>query len=110
MIDNFIVKYNISISHFLIFTSILFLIGLIGVIINRKSLINILLSIEIILLSVNLNFVIFSRLLGDITGQIFMLFILSVAAAEAVIGLAILIIFFRKNRNIDIDSSGILKG
>ena len=101
---------DVLINHFLIFTSILFLIGICGIMINKKSIINILFSIEIMLLSVNLNFVAFSKMLQDITGQIFVIFILTIAAAEASIGLAILILFFRNKKNIDIDETKELRG
>jgi NADH-quinone oxidoreductase subunit K len=101
---------DVLINHFLIFTSILFLIGICGIMINKKSIINILFSIEIMLLSVNLNFVAFSKMLQDITGQIFVIFILTIAAAEAAIGLAILILFFRNKKNISIDETKELRG
>ncbi|WP_236870131.1 NADH-quinone oxidoreductase subunit NuoK [Candidatus Bandiella numerosa] len=101
---------DVLINHFLIFTSILFLIGICGIMINKKSIINILFSIEIMLLSVNLNFVAFSKMLQDITGQIFVIFILTIAAAEASIGLAILILFFRNKKNISIDETKELRG
>jgi NADH-quinone oxidoreductase subunit K len=92
------------------FSVALFLIGMIGIMINKKSIISILFSIEIMLLSVNLNFVAFSRLLNDINGQIFSIFILTVAAAEMAIGLAILILFFRNKKSIDIEISKELRG
>jgi NADH-quinone oxidoreductase subunit K len=101
---------DVLINHFLIFTSILFLVGICGIMINKKSIINILFSIEIMLLSVNLNFVAFSKMLQDITGQIFVIFILTIAAAEASIGLAILILFFRNKKNISIDETKELRG
>ncbi len=101
---------DVLINHFLIFTSILFLVGICGIMINKKSIINILFSIEIMLLSVNLNFVAFSKMLQDITGQIFVIFILTIAAAEAAIGLAILILFFRNKKNISIDETKELRG
>ena len=84
----------IEIQHFLILSSLLFLIGVFGIFLNRKNVIIILMSIELILLAVNINFVSFSYFLGDLTGQIFSLFVLTVAAAEAAIGLAILVCFF----------------
>ena len=102
--------YNITISHFLIFTSALFLIGMCGIIMNRNTIINILFSIEIILLSVSLNFVAFSKVLNDITGQIFTIFILAIAGAEAAIGLAILVLFFRNKDCIDLGHAKNLKG
>ena len=82
----------IELQHFLILSSLLFLIGVFGIFLNRKNIIIILMSIELILLAVNINFVSFSFFLGDLTGQIFSLFILTVAAAEAAIGLAILVL------------------
>ena len=85
----------IEIQHFMILSSLLFLIGVFGIFLNRKNVIIILMSIELILLAVNINFVSFSYFLGDLTGQIFSLFVLTVAAAEAAIGLAILVCFFR---------------
>ena len=86
----------IEIQHFLILSSLLFLIGVFGIFLNRKNVIIILMSIELILLAVNINFVSFSYFLGDLTGQIFSLFVLTVAAAEAAIGLAILVCFTTK--------------
>ena len=85
---------NISIDHFLFLGAILFTIGVIGIFLNKKNVIIILMSIELILLSVNINFISFSAFLGDLSGQIFAMFTLTVAAAEAAIGLAILVVFF----------------
>ena len=96
--------------NFLILSSLLFSVGFIGIFINRKNLITILMSIELMLLSANINFIGFSDLLGDLSGQIFSLFILVVAAAEAAIGLAILTIFFKKSNSISVDSINRLKG
>ena len=96
--------------NFLILSSLLFSVGFLGIFINRKNLITILMSIELMLLSANINFIGFSDLLGDLSGQIFSLFILVVAAAEAAIGLAILTIFFKKSNSISVDSINGLKG
>ena len=96
--------------NFLILSSLLFSVGFLGIFINRKNLITILMSIELMLLSANINFVGFSYLLDDLSGQIFSLFILVVAAAEAAIGLAILTIFFKKTSSISIDNISKLKG
>ena len=96
--------------NFLILSSLLFSVGFLGIFINRKNLITILMSIELMLLSANINFIGFSDLLGDLSGQIFSLFILVVAAAEAAVGLAILTIFFKKSNSISVDSINRLKG
>ncbi|MSO14071.1 NADH-quinone oxidoreductase subunit NuoK [Rickettsiales endosymbiont of Trichoplax sp. H2] len=109
MINNLLID-NVPIGHFLIFSATLFVIGICGIMINKKSIINILFSIEIMLLSVNLNFIAFSKIWIDITGQIFSIFILTVAAAEAAIGLAILVLFFRNKSDISIDRIKKLKG
>ena len=100
----------IELQHFLILSSLLFLIGVFGIFLNRKNIIIILMSIELILLAVNINFVSFSFFLGDLTGQIFSLFILTVAAAEAAIGLAILVCFFRNTGSIAVDDANVMKG
>ena len=100
----------IELQHFLILSSLLFLIGVFGIFLNRKNIIIILMSIELILLAVNINFVSFSYFLGDPTGQIFSLFILTVAAAEAAIGLAILVCFFRNKGSIAVDDANVMKG
>ena len=100
----------IEIQHFLILSSLLFLIGVFGIFLNRKNVIIILMSIELILLAVNINFVSFSYFLGDLTGQIFSLFVLTVAAAEAAIGLAILVCFFRNKGSIAVDVANVMKG
>nr|WP_323733424.1 NADH-quinone oxidoreductase subunit NuoK [Candidatus Bandiella woodruffii] len=101
---------SVSISHFIIFSTLLFLVGIVGIMLNKKSIINILFSIEIMLLAVNLNFLAFSKLLNAIDGQVFSIFILTIAASESAIGLAILILFFRNKKNIDIDNTTELKG
>ena len=100
----------IEIQHFLILSSLLFLIGVFGIFLNRKNVIIILMSIELILLAVNINFVSFSYFLGDLTGQIFSLFVLTVAAAEAAIGLAILVCFFRNKGSIAVEDANVMKG
>ena len=100
----------IELQHFLILSSLLFLIGVFGIFLNRKNIVIILMSIELILLAVNINFVSFSFFLGDLTGQIFSLFILTVAAAEAAIGLAILVCFFRNKGSIAVDDANVMKG
>ena len=97
-------------SNYLILSSIIFSIGFLGIFINRKNIISILMSIELMLLATNINFVGFSYTLNDLFGQIFSLFVLVVAAAEAAIGLAILTIFFKKAGSISIDTINKLKG
>ena len=101
---------EIGVSHFLILASILFTIGVFGIFLNRKNVIVILMSIELMLLAVNINFVAFSAYLGDLVGQIFTMFILTVAAAEAAIGLAILVVFFRNKGSIAVEDIRTLKG
>jgi len=100
----------ISLSHYLIFAAILFSLGVVGIFLNRKNLIVLLMAIELMLLAVNLNFIAFSHYLGDAAGQIFVFFILTVAAAEAAIGLAILVALFRNLRTIHVDDLDSLKG
>ena len=102
--------FNVSIEHFLFLGSILFTIGVLGIFLNKKNVIIILMSIELILLSVNINFIAFSTFLGDLTGQIFAMFTLTVAAAEAAIGLAILVVFFRNLGSIEVQEISKLKG
>ena len=99
-----------SLTHFLILGAILFAIGVAGIFLNRKNLIVLLMSVELMLLAVNTNFIAFSRYMGDIGGQIFVFFILTVAAAEAAIGLAILVAMFRSHRTIHVDDLDRLKG
>ncbi len=101
---------TIELQHFLILSSIIFVIGICGIFLNRKNIIIILMSIELILLSVNINFVAFSSHLKDLSGQIFTIMILTVAAAEAAIGLAILVAFFRNNNSIAVDDVSKMKG
>ena len=100
----------IGLEHYLIVAAILFTLGVVGIILNRKNVIIILMSIELILLSVNLNLVAFSAQLHDLTGQIFALFILTVAAAEAAIGLAILVTYFRNRGTIAVEDINMMKG
>ena len=100
----------IGVQHFLTLSSMLFLVGVFGIFLNRKNIIIILMSIELILLSVNINFVSFSYFLNDLVGQIFTLFILTVAAAEAAIGLAILVCFFRNKGSIAVEDVNVMKG
>ena len=101
---------EIGIGHYLTLSAVLFTIGVFGIFLNRKNIIVILMSIELILLSVNLNFVAFSQHLGDLMGQVFALFVLTVAAAEAAIGLAILMIFFRNRGSIAVEDVNMMKG
>ena len=100
----------ITIDHFLFLGAILFTLGVLGIFLNKKNVIIILMSIELILLSVNINFVAFSVYLGDLSGQIFAMFTLTVAAAEAAIGLAILVVFFRNLGSIEVQQINKLKG
>ena len=101
---------DITMFHYLTVSAILFTLGIFGIFLNRKNVIIILMSIELMLLSVNLNFVTFSHYLGDLTGQVFAMFILTVAAAEAAIGLAILVVFFRNRGSIAVEDISMLKG
>lgn len=101
---------EIGLSHYLSVSAILFSIGMLGIFLNRKNILIILMSIEIILLSVNLNFVAFSQHLNDLMGQVFALFVLTVAAAEAAIGLAILVVFFRNKGSIAVEDVSTMKG
>jgi NADH-quinone oxidoreductase subunit K len=101
---------SITISHYVILATLIFVIGICGIFLNRKNIITILMSIELILLAVNINMVAFSVHLGDLTGQIFTMLILTVAAAEAAIGLAILVVCFRNRATIDVDDINTLKG
>ena len=101
---------TLSLSHFLILGAILFAIAVVGIFLNRKNLIVLLMAIELMLLAVNMNFVAFSHYRGDIAGQVFVFFILTVAAAESAIGLAILVAMFRNLRTIHVDDLDNLKG
>ena len=102
--------FAIGLAHYLTVGAILFVLGVFGIFINRKNVIVILMSIELILLSVNLNLVAFSARLDDLTGQIFAMFILTVAASEAAIGLAIVVIYYRNRGSIEVDDVSALKG
>lgn len=101
---------NLTLSHFLVLGAILFSISIVGIFLNRKNLLVLLMAIELMLLSVNMNFVAFSHYLQDLSGQVFVFFILTVAAAESAIGLAILIVLFRNLKSIHVDDLGSLKG
>ncbi|MGI9315752.1 MAG: NADH-quinone oxidoreductase subunit NuoK [bacterium] len=100
----------IPLSHYLVLGAILFGISVVGIFLNRKNVVILLMSIELLLLGVNMNFVAFSRYLDDTAGQVFVFFILTVAAAEAAIGLAILIVLFRSRRTINVEELDSLKG
>ncbi|MCY4149948.1 MAG: NADH-quinone oxidoreductase subunit NuoK [Gammaproteobacteria bacterium] len=100
----------IPLSHALILGAVLFSISVVGIFLNRKNLVILLMAIELLLLAVNINFIAFSYHLGDVAGQIFVFFILTVAAAESAIGLAILIVLFRARRTINVDDIDMLKG
>jgi NADH-quinone oxidoreductase subunit K len=101
---------DIGLSHYLSIGAILFTIGVFGIFLNRKNVIVILMSSELMLLAVNINFVAFSSFLGDLVGQIFVLLILTVAAAEAAIGLAIVVVYFRHRGTIAVDDINLMKG
>lgn len=100
---------EIGLNHFLIVAAVLFTIGVCGIFINRKSIINILLSIEILLLAININLVAFSAFMNDIVGQIFVMFVLTVVAAESGVGLAILVVYYRSRGNIDVEQANLMK-
>ncbi|MBL8641571.1 MAG: NADH-quinone oxidoreductase subunit NuoK [Alphaproteobacteria bacterium] len=102
--------FEIGLVHYLILAAVLFTIGIFGIFLNRKNVIIILMSIELMLLAVNINFVAFSSFLNDLSGQVFTMFILTVAAAEAAIGLAILVSFFRNKGSIAVEDISALKG
>ena len=101
---------EIGLSHYLTVAALLFAIGIFGIFLNRKNVIIILMSIELMLLAVNINLVAFSAFLGDLVGQIFTMFVLTVAAAEAAIGLAILVVYFRNRGSIAVEDINIMKG
>jgi NADH-quinone oxidoreductase subunit K len=103
-------SFEITLAHYLTVGAILFVFGVFGIFINRKNVITILMSIELILLSVSINLVAFSAFINDLSGQIFSLFILTVAAAEAAIGLAILVIYFRNRGSISVEDINVMKG
>jgi len=100
----------LSLSHYLILGAVLFAISVVGIFLNRKNVIILLMAIELMLLAVNINFIAFSHYLGDIGGQVFVFFILTVAAAESAIGLAILVVLFRNLQTINVDDLDNLKG
>ena len=100
----------IGLTHYLVVAAILFALGVLGIVVNRKNLIVMLMAIELILLSVNINFVAFSAYLHDLVGQVFAMFVLTVAAGEAAIGLAILVIYFRGRGTISVDDVNRMKG
>ena len=100
----------IPLTHYLVLGGLLFAISVVGIFLNRKNLIVLLMAIELMLLAVNMNFIAFSHFLGDLSGQVFVFFILTVAAAESAIGLAILVALFRNLKSINVDDLGSLKG
>lgn len=100
----------LSLTHYLVLASILFAISVFGIFLNRKNLIVLLMAIELMLLAVNMNFIAFSQFMGDAAGQLFVFFILTVAAAESAIGLAILVVLFRNLRTINVEDIDQLKG
>jgi NADH-quinone oxidoreductase subunit K len=100
----------IPLNHFLVLGALLFAIGVVGIFMNRKNLIVLLMAIELMLLAVNMNFIAFAHHLNDLSGQVFVFFILTVAAAESAIGLAILVALFRNLRSINVDDLGSLRG
>ncbi len=102
--------FEIGLAHYLTVAAILFTLGVFGIFLNRRNVIIILMSIELILLAVNINFVAFSHQLGDLVGQVFALFVLTVAAAEAAIGLAILVVYFRNRGTISVEDVNQMKG
>ena len=102
--------WQITLTHYLTVAAILFTIGVFGIFLNRKNVIIILMSVELILLSVNINLVAFSSFLNDMVGQVFAMFVLTVAAAEAAIGLAILVVYFRNRGSIAVEDINMMKG
>jgi NADH-quinone oxidoreductase subunit K len=101
---------SIPLGHYLTVAAILFTLGIFGIFLNRKNVIIILMSIELMLLAINLNFVAFSAYLGDLAGQVFAMFVLTVAAAEAAIGLAILVVYFRNRGSIEVEDINLMRG
>ena len=101
---------EIGLAHYLAVAALLFTIGVFGIFVNRKNVIILMMSIELLLLAVNINLVAFSSYLGDLAGQVFAMFVLTVAAAEAAIGLAILVVFFRNRGNIAVEDINMMKG
>ena len=102
--------FEIGLSHYLSVAAIMFTLGILGIFLNRKNVIVILMSVELMLLAVNINLVAFSSYLGDMVGQVFALFVLTVAAAEAAIGLAILMVYFRNRGSIAVEDINMMKG
>ncbi len=102
--------FEIGLSHYMTVSAIVFTLGILGIFLNRKNVIVIMMSIELMLLAVNINLVAFSSHLGDLVGQVFAMFVLSVAAAEAAIGLAILVIYFRNRGSIAVEDLNVMKG
>jgi len=100
----------VGLGHYLTVAAILFTLGIFGIFLNRKNVIIILMSVELMLLAVNINFVAFSAFLGDLVGQVFAMFVLTVAAAEAAIGLAILVVYFRNRGTIAVEDINLMKG
>ena len=100
----------IGIEHYVVVSAVLFVLGVLGIFLNRKNVLILLMAIELMLLAVNLNFIAFSHYLNDLAGQVFVFFILTVAAAESAIGLAILVLLFRNLKTINVDDLGGLKG
>ena len=101
---------TIGLEHYLVVAAIVFTLGIFGIFLNRKNVIVILMAIELILLAVNINLVAFSAYRGDLVGQVFALFVLTVAAAEAAVGLAIIVVYFRNRGDIDVESVSLMKG
>ena len=101
---------TIGLGHYLTVAAILFTLGIFGIFVNRKNVIIILMSIELMLLAINLNLVAFSAYLGDLAGQVFAMFVLTVAAAEAAIGLAILVVYFRNRGSIEVEDINLMRG
>jgi NADH-quinone oxidoreductase subunit K len=101
---------TIGLAHYLTVAAILFTLGIFGIFLNRKNVIIILMAVELMLLAVNINLVAFSAYLGDLVGQVFAMFVLTVAAAEAAIGLAILVVYFRNRGSIEVDDINMMKG
>jgi NADH-quinone oxidoreductase subunit K len=101
---------TIALSHYLTMAAVLFTTGVFGIFLNRKNVIVIMMSIELILLAVNLNFVAFSAYLNDLSGQVFAMFILTVAAGEAAIGLAIIVVYFRNRGSIEVEDINLMRG
>ncbi len=101
---------SLTLSHYLIFSTLLFMVSLGGIFANRRNILVVLMSLELLLLSVNTNFIAFSKFIGDVDGQVFVFFILTVAAAEAAIGLAILVMLYRNKNSLDVDDINELEG